>query len=83
MLIPSKSCLSHDSDSIKKIIFPFQTCDTKSVSEPWECFLGILGDFAATEVEEGESFLLVIELILLRLRLNSLPFRMNLEVIGV
>ena len=51
--------------------------------DPWECFLPVLGDLGgAIEVDDGESFLLVMELILRKLRLNSLPFRMNLEVNG-
>ena len=53
------------------------------MSDPWECFLSVLGDLGGTiEVDDGESFLLVMELILRKLRLNSLPFRMNLEVNG-
>ena len=53
------------------------------MSDPWECFLPVLGDLGgAIEVDDGESFLLVMELILRKLRLNSLPFRMNLEVNG-
>ena len=48
--------------------------------EPWECFRGLLGDLA-TEVEDGESFLLVRELIRRKLRRSSLPLRMNFEAV--